>query len=58
MVEFLGTLAQTDVEAITGDGTNLVGDVKDVTVVESVKGNSATVSVTETVKGNVGYCGG
>ena len=52
VVEFLGTLAKTDVEAITGDGTNLVGDVKDVTVVESVKGNSATVSVTETVKGN------
>ena len=52
VVEFIGTLARTDVGPITGDGTNLVGDVKDVTVTELVKGHSAAVGVTELVKGN------
>ena len=54
VVEFTGTLAHTDVLALTGDGTNLVGDVKTVTVEETIKGNAATVDVTETVKGNLG----
>ena len=53
VVEFIGTLAHTDASAITGDGTNLVGDVKTVTVVETVKGNAATVNVTETVQGHL-----
>ena len=52
VVEFIGTLARADVAAITGDGANLVGDVKDVTVVETIKGNGATVTVTETQKGD------
>ena len=54
VVEFIGTLARADVAAITGDGANLVGDVKDVTVVETIKGNGATVTVTETQKGDEG----
>jgi len=53
VVEFIGTLAHTDATAITGDGTNLVGDVKTVTVVETVKGNAATVNVAETVQGHL-----
>ena len=53
VVEFIGTLAHTDASAITGDGTNLVGDVKTVTVLETVKGNTATVNVTETVQGHL-----
>jgi hypothetical protein len=53
VVEFIGTLAHTDASAIAGDGTNLVGDVKTVTVVETVKGNAATVNVTETVQGHL-----
>jgi putative methionine-R-sulfoxide reductase with GAF domain len=57
VVEFIGTLAYTDVGTITGDGSNLVGDVKDVTVVETLKGNGATVDVTETVKGNLAMVG-
>jgi hypothetical protein len=53
VVEFIGTLAHTDASAITGDGTNLVGDVKTVTVLETVKGNTATVNVTEAVAGHL-----
>jgi hypothetical protein len=53
VVEFIGILAHTDASAITGDGTNLVGDVKTVTVLETVKGNTATVNVTETVQGHL-----
>ncbi len=52
VVEFTGTLAHTDVVALTGDGTNLVGDIKTVTVEETVKGNAATVTVEETVQGH------
>ena len=53
VVEFTGTLAHTDVLALTGDGTNLVGDVKTVTIEETIKGNSATVDVVEIVRGNL-----
>ncbi len=53
VVEFHRRTAHTDVEAITGDGTNLVGDVKDVTVNETVKGNAATVDVTEAAQGHL-----
>ena len=53
VVEFTGTLAHTDVLALTGDGTNLVGDVKTVTIEETIKGNAAVVDVTETIKGNL-----
>lgn len=55
VVEFTGTLGYTDVLALTGDGTNLVGDIKTVAVEETVKGNTATVTVEELVKG-VGDC--
>ena len=48
VVEFIGTLGYTDVVALTGDGTNLVGDVKVVTVEETVKGCATTVTVTKT----------
>ena len=57
VVEFKGALAHTDIAALTGDGANLVGDVKTVTVTETVKGNAATVGVTETVKGNLATVG-
>ena len=52
VVEFKGALAHTDIAALVGDGANLTGDTKTVTVTETVKGNHATVGVTETVKGN------
>ena len=48
VAEFTGTLGYTDVVALTGDGTNLVGDIKTVTVEETVKGCAATVTVTTT----------
>ena len=56
IVEFTGALAKTDVVILVGDGTNLTGTdvVKDVTVVETVKGNLASVGVVETYKGNTG----
>ena len=57
VVEFVGALAKTDVGAITGDGTNLVGDVKDVTIVETVKGNLLTIGVVETFRGNLATVG-
>ena len=57
VVEFIGALAKTDVGAITGDGTSLVGDVKDVTIVETVKGNLLTVGVVETFRGNLATVG-
>lgn len=49
--EFNGTLARTDVVELIGDGTNLVGEIKTVTVVETVKGHAAVVAVEETVQG-------
>jgi len=70
VVEFKGTLAKTDVAAMTGNGTNLVGGsttvtitetvkgvTESVTIAELVKGNLATVGVTETVKGNLAAVG-
>ena len=46
--EFTGTLADTDVAAMTGDGTNLVGDVTDVTIEETVKGCGTSITITKT----------
>ena len=57
VVEFKGALAHADIAALVGDGALLVGDVKDVTVTETVKGNAAVVGVTETVKGNLATVG-
>jgi hypothetical protein len=51
VVEFKGTLAITDVAAMTGDGTNLVGGSTVVTITETVKGVTEIVTITETVKG-------
>jgi hypothetical protein len=48
VVEFTGTLGYTDVVALVGDGTNLVGDVKEVTVEETVKGCPTTITITKT----------
>jgi hypothetical protein len=48
VAEFTGTLGYTDVVALTGDGTNLVGDIKTVAVEETVKGCGTTVTVTTT----------
>jgi len=48
VVEFTGTLGYTDVVALTGDGTNLVGDIKTVTVDETVKGCATTVGIVKT----------
>jgi hypothetical protein len=45
VVEFVGTLARTDVGAIAGVGTSLVGGSTDVTVTETQKGD-ATCTVT------------
>ena len=55
VVEFTGALAQTNVAMLVGDGTNLTGAdvVKDVTIVQTVQGNSLTVAVVETYKGHV-----
>ena len=47
VVTFTGTLADTDVSAITGTGTNATI----VTVVETHKGHSTTAAVVETYKG-------
>ena len=48
VVEFTGTLAYTDVLMLTGDGTNLVGATKTVTVEETAKGCGTTITVTKT----------
>lgn len=59
VVEFTGALAKTDVVMLVGDGTNLTGTdvVKDVTIVETFKGNLATIGVVENVKGNLATVG-
>lgn len=49
VVEFQGTLARTDVDMMTGDGTLLVGGVTTVSVGETAKGNAdPVVTVTQT----------
>jgi len=48
VVEFKGALALTDVAALTGDGANLTGETKTVTVTETQKGDATfTVTITK-----------
>jgi hypothetical protein len=52
VVEFQGALANTDVAALTGSNTNLVGDPATITITETVKGVPLTLSIVETTKGH------
>jgi len=52
LVEFTGSLGRSVISPMTGDGTNLVGDVKTVTVAETVVGHNAGVGVVETDEGH------
>lgn len=51
-VEFTGALAQTDVTAMTGDGSLLTGGSTTVTITTTTPGNSATVTPATIVAGN------
>ena len=51
IVTFAGAKAATDIAAMTGTGTNLIGALNVIVPTEVVKGNEATVTVTETQKG-------
>ncbi len=49
VVEFKGTLARTDVAALTGDGSELTGGTgTTVSVTETTKGNESTIAVAQT----------
>ena len=47
VVEFIGTLADTDVGAMTGDGTNLTGGTTTVTITDTVTGDANTTTNVE-----------